>query len=123
MKDEHGAVIKEITGAKHGAFIEEIPEPICYSIRGTRKQNDRLGGFKGTPSGLSYGVYLEHPLCVYCNVVPVELHPLLHTLPYPYLLVPRDTITGWQASLILSMSPLLLLTRKPKLTTTNSLLT
>jgi hypothetical protein len=47
-----------------------------------------------------YGVYLEHPLCVYCNVVPVGLHPLLHSLPYPYLLVPCDTIPGLQASLI-----------------------
>jgi hypothetical protein len=50
--------------------------------------------------GVPYGVYLEHPLCVYCNVVPVVLHPLLHSLPYPYLLVPCDTIPGLQASLI-----------------------
>jgi len=50
--------------------------------------------FQRTPSGSSYGVYLEYPLCVYCNVVPVVLHPLLHSLPYPYLLVPCDTIPG-----------------------------
>jgi hypothetical protein len=55
---------------------------------------------QGTTLGLLYGVYLEHPLCVYCNVVPVGLHPLLHSLPYPYLLVPCDTFPGLQASLI-----------------------
>ena len=72
----------------------------CYSIRGTRTGHPRRVVLQGPPMGVPYGVYLEHPLCVYCNVVPVVLHPLLHSLPYPYLLVPCDTIPGLQASLI-----------------------
>jgi hypothetical protein len=72
----------------------------CYSIRGTRTERPRRVVLQGPLMGVPYGVYLEHPLCVYCNVVPAVLHPLLHSLPYPYLLVPCDTIPGLQASLI-----------------------
>ena len=41
----------------------------CYSIRGSRTERPRWVVLQGPPMGLPYGVYLEHPLCSYCNVV------------------------------------------------------
>lgn len=49
--------------------------------------------FQETSLGSFDGVYQEHPLCVYCNVVSVVLHPLLHPLPDPYLLVPVHDVS------------------------------
>jgi hypothetical protein len=89
------------TSMVHSSFLPlELAVASCYSIRGTRTERPRRVVLQGPPMGVPYRVYLEHPLCVYCNVVPVVLHPLLHSLPYPCLLVPCDTIPGLQASLI-----------------------